>query len=326
MSEVPVVLASHVQLETEDLDEARERLGQAVNPHRLQLMRGARSVHVRHHMAELGGASFHYVDYGADVLVSAEQLGFLLVEVPLAGHSVITTRKGDVVATPEVAAVNAATEAPANRYFAPNPRLMVQIDEKLLESRLALSLGDRPRRPVEFDPALDLTSPGGRSWRRLIDTIVSDLDDAALLSRSALAAESLERALVDGLLSVHASPFSERIHDPGAPTHPRSLKKALSLLEDHCAEPLTTADVAEAVGVSVRSLQEAFRSHLDTTPMAYLRAVRMSRIHAELRAAGDGTTVTDVALRWGVTHAGRFAQEYRRMYGQPPSQTLRQGH
>jgi transcriptional regulator GlxA family with amidase domain len=77
--------------------------------------------------------------------------------------------------------------------------------------------------------------------------------------------------------------------------------------------------------VSVRSLQEAFRSHLDTTPMAYLRAVRLRHIHADLRARGDGVSVTDVALRWGITHAGRFAQEYRRMFGQPPAQTLRDG-
>ena len=99
----------------------------------------------------------------------------------------------------------------------------------------------------------------------------------------------------------------------------------MSLLEDHCAEPLTTADVAEAVGVSVRSLQEAFANHLGTTPMAHLRGIRMRRIHAELRLGGDGVTVTDVALRWGVTHLGRFAQEYRRMFGESPSQTLRRG-
>jgi AraC-like DNA-binding protein len=52
----------------------------------------------------------------------------------------------------------------------------------------------------------------------------------------------------------------------------------------------------------------------------------VSRIHAELRAGGDGVSVTDVALRWGITHTGRFAQEYRRTYGRSPSQTLRQGH
>lgn len=325
MSRASLPLASYVQLETHDLDEARERLSQAVNPHRLQLVRGAEGLHVVHHMAELGGTAFHYVDYGADVRVSADELGFVLLDIPLAGRSVISTRTREVVATPQVAAVNAPMDAPSNQYFAPNPRLMVRIDPALVDSRLALTLGDRPRRPVRFDPAMDMTSPGGRSWRRLVDTIIADLDDGGPISRSPLAATSLERALVDGLLSVHASSVSERIHGRGASMRPRSLSKALSLLEDHCAEPLTTADVAEAVGVSVRSLQEAFRSHLDTTPMAHLRAVRMSRVHEELLAGDEGTSVTAVALRWGVTHAGRFAQEYRRMYGQSPSDTLRRG-
>jgi AraC-like DNA-binding protein len=325
MSEEPLPLASHVHLETDDLDEARERLGPVLRPHRPKVTRGGADLHVVHHMAKLGSTAFHYVDYGTDVQVSSEQ-GFMVVELPLAGTTIVRAGSHEVVATPEVAAVSAPTDAPSIQYLAPNPRLMISIDPALLDSRLALALGDRPRRPVRFDPTLDLTSTGGRSWRRLVDTIVADFDSGGPISRSPLAAASLERALVDGLLSVHASSFSERIHDPGSSTRPRSLQKALSLLEDHCAEPLTTADVAEAVGVGVRSLQEAFRSHLGTTPMGQLRAVRMRRIHAELLAGGEGTSVTDVALRWGVTHAGRFAREYRRMYGQSPSQTLRQGH
>lgn len=326
MSEPAVPLADYVQLRTDDLDEAREKLGLAVNPHRLHLLGSAEGLHVVHNMAELGSTAFHYVDYGADVRVAADELGFVLVEVPLEGRSVITTRNGEVVATPEVAAVNAPADAPSNEYFAPNPRLMIRIDAALLESRLAVVLGDRPRRSVRFDPALDLGSAGGRSWRRVVDTIVADFDNGAAISRSPLAAQSLERVLADGLLSVQGNSYSERIHAAGTSTRARSLRKAVSLIEDHCAEPLTTADVAEAVGVSPRSLQEAFHSQLDTTPMAYLRAVRLRNVHAELQDGGDGATVTDIALRWGITHYGRFTQEYRRMYGRSPSQTLREGH
>jgi AraC-like DNA-binding protein len=326
MSEVPVPLASHLWLETHDLNEVRERLGQVLRPHRLEVIRGGSELRVVHHMAELGDTAFHYVDHDADMRVTADELGFVLVQIPLAGRAIVRAGTREVVATPEVAAVSGAMDAPSFEYLAPNPRLMIRIDATLLDSRLALALGDPPRRPVRFDQSLDLSSPGGRSWRRLVDTIVADFDSGGPISQSPLAATSLERVLVDGLLSVHVSSLSERIRAPGAPTRPRSLKKALSLLEDHCAEPLTTADVAEAVGVGVRSLQEAFRTHLGTTPMAQLRAVRLRRIHAELLAGGEGTSVTDVALRWGVTHAGRFAQEYRRMYGQSPSQTLRQGH
>jgi AraC-like DNA-binding protein len=62
--------------------------------------------------------------------------------------------------------------------------------------------------------------------------------------------------------------------------------------------------------------------------MAYLRSVRLAHAHADLvRIADTGsqTTVTEVALRWGFTHLGRFAALYRQTYGRPPSST-RQGH
>ena len=59
-------------------------------------------------------------------------------------------------------------------------------------------------------------------------------------------------------------------------------------------------------------------------PRDYLLDVRLSRIHDDL-VTGDPsvTSVTDVALRWGITHTGRFAAAYRRKYGYAPSETLR---
>ena len=98
----------------------------------------------------------------------------------------------------------------------------------------------------------------------------------------------------------------------------------MEIIEEHAAEPLTVADVAEAVGVSARALQDGFRRHLGTTPVSYLRDVRLDRVRAELTAAAPGaTTVTDVAYRWGFFHPGRFAAAYRERFGESPSRTLR---
>jgi transcriptional regulator GlxA family with amidase domain len=72
-------------------------------------------------------------------------------------------------------------------------------------------------------------------------------------------------------------------------------------------------------GVSARRLQEAFREHLGTTPMEYLRSVRLDRVHAELRCGAGG--VTETAHRWGFTHLGRFAAAYRERFGVLPSET-----
>jgi transcriptional regulator GlxA family with amidase domain len=103
------------------------------------------------------------------------------------------------------------------------------------------------------------------------------------------------------------------------------LRRALAFVEEHAGEPITLNEIAMAARLSPRGLQAAFRRHLDTTPLAYLRSVRMERAHRDLQSAGpcDGVSVASLAARWGFTHLGRFAVEYRRRFGIYPSHTLR---
>lgn len=82
-------------------------------------------------------------------------------------------------------------------------------------------------------------------------------------------------------------------------------------------------DICAHVSVSERTLQYSFRQLLQVTPMVYLRTLRLNRVHADLQhPATADTTVTKVATRYGFFHLGRFAQDYRRQFGQMPSQTL----
>ncbi|MDP9799430.1 AraC-like DNA-binding protein [Catenuloplanes nepalensis] len=105
---------------------------------------------------------------------------------------------------------------------------------------------------------------------------------------------------------------------------PDTLRRAVSFIEADPDTALTVADIARAAYVTPRALQLTFRRHLDTTPMAYLRRVRLDLAHEDLRAAtdGDGQTVTAVAARWGFT-GSQLAQRHRAAYGQTPGQALR---
>lgn len=105
--------------------------------------------------------------------------------------------------------------------------------------------------------------------------------------------------------------------------HPAALRRAVAFIEDNADRDITPAQVASWAHVSVRSLQVAFRRHLDTTPMAFLREVRMARVRREL-VEGDGCVgVAEIATRWGFLHQGHFGQAYRRAYGETPGATLR---
>ncbi|MGH2876654.1 MAG: helix-turn-helix transcriptional regulator, partial [Solirubrobacteraceae bacterium] len=106
---------------------------------------------------------------------------------------------------------------------------------------------------------------------------------------------------------------------------PDTARRAIAFIESNPDLDIGLADIARAAHVTPRALQLAFRRHLDTTPMTYLRRVRLDQAHLELLNAipGDGLTVTEVAMRWGFANPSRFAQHYAAQYGEPPSHALR---
>lgn len=95
------------------------------------------------------------------------------------------------------------------------------------------------------------------------------------------------------------------------------------MLRQNLAERPTISALCEALPARERTLHEAFREHLGTTPKAYLKTLRLEAAHHDLLKGLETTRVTDVALEWGFLHFGWFSQDYRRLFGEAPSQTLR---
>jgi AraC-like DNA-binding protein len=161
------------------------------------------------------------------------------------------------------------------------------------------------------------------------------LTTAAYLARSftgpdtAVAHPLMYASLVDAVATAAVAVFPnttmtiDYAAGPGR-VPPVAVRRAVAYIDAHAAEPITLDDIAAAAGVGIRGLQAAFARHRDTGPMGYLKRVRLARAHRDLQA-GDparGDTVTAIARRWGFAGAGRFAADYRKAFGQPPSRTL----
>ncbi|MER7459303.1 helix-turn-helix transcriptional regulator [Micromonospora sp. NPDC126480] len=102
-----------------------------------------------------------------------------------------------------------------------------------------------------------------------------------------------------------------------------TVRRALAFMERHAERNIRAADIAAAANVTPRAVQLAFRTHLDTTPMAHLRGIRLHRAHQDLlRADPERETVSRIALRWGFLSHSRFTARYRAAFGVPPSRTL----
>jgi len=100
------------------------------------------------------------------------------------------------------------------------------------------------------------------------------------------------------------------------------LRRALHLAEQ-VKEKISVPEIAEQLCVSQRSLELAFKDLLGITPKKYLNYRRMHGVHNELIRRSPGSyCVTECANIWGFTELGRFAGEYRRLFGELPTETL----
>lgn len=132
----------------------------------------------------------------------------------------------------------------------------------------------------------------------------------------------LERSFVESLLEV-VVPATLPPKSVGADRRcDVDALKAWLAREAH--RPLRITELAEKSGVSSRSIERAFL-RTGCTAMEYLRGVRLELARRMLVDTAIITTVADAAIAAGFTHLGRFAAEYRRRFGERPSQTLRRG-
>src|ERR1700730_17439421 len=107
------------------------------------------------------------------------------------------------------------------------------------------------------------------------------------------------------------------------PLLPRGVRRALDAMRANVGRDWSVTELADVAGVSCRTLQRQFRIFLGKAPRAALRDVRFESARRELLQGLPNARVTNVALRYGFPHCGRFSVEYRRRYGETPSQTLK---
>jgi len=135
------------------------------------------------------------------------------------------------------------------------------------------------------------------------------------------AVHGLEQQMIHALVeSLAAGPVHEETE--AARRHRGILARLESLLE--VEPPLKITEIDAALGVSDRLLRECCRKHLGMGPSNYRRLQGMLRVHRALRNGNSETaSVSEVAERYGFHGLGRFAANYRTLYGELPSATLR---
>ncbi len=312
------LLSRHQVVATTDLDVAREGVSARYCPHRLALTRRDARLDLVHNAVSIGqDVAVNYMRYGDEVRITPGRFErFYLVQVPLSGVARVRFGDQEIVADRRRAFVGSPTK-PVDMIWSDDcTKLVVYIRRAAMEE-LAGTVG---REPVVFRPEMSLDRPAARNWMRLLWLAVEQLEGDRGLFASPNVAASFEQTLITGLLEVQ--PNSAR-DVASTPATSRSVRTVHELIEAEPDRAWRIAELASGAGVSVRSLQEAFRRERGVSPLEHLRRTRLELAHQELlRGDPSETTVTEVAGRWGFFHLGRFSQAYRARYQELPSQTL----
>ncbi|MCY1251301.1 Exoenzyme S synthesis regulatory protein ExsA [compost metagenome] len=93
----------------------------------------------------------------------------------------------------------------------------------------------------------------------------------------------------------------------------------MDTIDEDPATPYTLGDLTAIAGVSARQLQYAFNDNIGVSPLVYLRNARLDRARDLLLSCR--MPVSEVALRSGFNHLGKFARYYRERFGETPSAT-----
>ena len=161
----------------------------------------------------------------------------------------------------------------------------------------------------------------GRELRHLHRAAIRMAEARAGVLTDAQAAHGLEQQLIHALIQcLSAGPAAQETS--AGRRHRCILARFEDLLRADAS--LSMTEICAELGISERLLRACCKEHLRMGPNRYVRLQRMRQVHRDLRSGTPGTaSVSEIAQRYGFRDPGRFAINYRVVYGELPSATLR---
>ncbi|MCV7401784.1 AraC family transcriptional regulator [Mycobacterium fragae] len=291
----------------------------------LKLLSDPDSFSLTQRVGRMGPVAIAELIVGSEISIERGQLcNSYRVLVPQSGHAVSVHRDVTVTAGPGTAAVLAPEGHAASHWAAGTRMIALRFDRGVVDDALRDAVGRQVTSQIDFAPVMPITSAVTQSWVNMLVLFTKQLFRPDNLLNQPLVGLPFVDSLVRGLLLATNHPHRDALTGGGEFIASRTVRTAIEIIEDEAHLPLTLSSIAARSHASVRSLQQGFQRHLETSPTAYLREVRLRRAHQTLLESNPSTvTVASVAYRWGFTNLGRFARAHAKRYGEAPSVTLR---
>ncbi len=321
------LLQGRTTFETSDLAEGMHYVSET-SRHMLCPTRKTSPVTLRHWGLSLDHVQLDLVELTCGQEFRTEKTGeasHYYFQLPISGVCEIEIGTFKGYAEPGQAfALNSGEDA-RKKWIGGCRQLMIRVDRQALTQVLSSELERDCRAPIRFENRVQ-DSRAGLALRSLVLSIWQDVSLLDQVEQWRLA-QSLERSLLMACLGYLTHNYSAELLAPKSAVAPYYVRRAEDYIRSNLREPIGIEDLVAVSGVSSRSLYYGFRRWRGTTPMSFLRNLRLTVAHDELRnAQSHGERVTHIAMNIGYDHLSRFSRDYKQRFGESPSATMRRAH
>jgi AraC-like DNA-binding protein len=310
-------------LRTRNLDEAIDAVTRVYCPHAVEVVGRVRGIDA---LLKVTNSTFQPLiglSYSVPVKIDAQNMSRLFLMMRCARGAASTTQECRTAEwkTGQTMPFSANFDTQL-RFDGSFVQKSVRLDVERLEAQCARWLGHPLEERLRFELrpfSIELE----QIWERTL--AYGWLSEEGGLPLAGAAKAALDEYLLTLLLHHHPHNYSEELAQSVRTPVPGVVRRAERFIIDNANASITVSDVAEHLGISLRSLQAGFRQWREITPTAFLRRARLELAHNELLRSRNDANVTAVALRCGFSHLGRFSAQYRSVFGEDPSTTLRRG-
>ena len=298
----------------------RDEVARRTTPH--EIFTRESSLNGKVAMVTMPTSRFVFVRYGGNVTVEAPPTGDRVVAtIPLGPMGV----SRDYHVKPEKFASGFLLSQSNVTVMNPDPwagALIIASDQEKLHTQKIKVLGESHTETSRLGTDSDLGMAAGNQWLTHTCRSLWNLASAIPAETPVLVVENFLQVMEDNLLNA----LILAVENSTAPSTVDGHRSRIIIdwIDTHFSEPLTVADLAAAVALSVRQLQACVQDQFSMTPIELLTDVRLSKLHSALLTSdSDQRTVASLMYSVGFTHLGRTSQIYREKYGESPSHTLK---
>jgi AraC-like DNA-binding protein len=293
-------------------------------PH-LRLLADPDSFSLTQRVGRMGPVTLSEIAVGSDLpMDGGEVCGSYRVILVRSGHTEFVHRGRSVIAGPGTAAVFEPEGLGTGQWDAGSRLICFKMDRSAVDAALWDVLGRQVTSQPDFVPVIPIHAGLTRSWVNMLVQFKEQFFRPDSLLHQPLVGMPFVDSLVRGFLFASEHSHRDALDADEQLVAPRAIRTAIDIIEEEAHLPLTLSVIASRSHISVRGLQQGFQRHLGTSPMAYLREVRLRRAHQTLLECDPSiATVAAVANQWGFSNLGRFAAAHAARYRETPVKTLR---